>query len=193
MLRSAAPEPPPRAALGAPAPRPVPLLHRVHLNRALRPAVWRSRVTVKADAATGLFGLSCRGLRWAVVDSGVDATHPAFARAGGAGAASSRVVATLDFTRLRGLFARAQDDRRLTTPEEEELDELQRWLDAGRSVDWSQLAAKLTIPHDAGYTPPGHEHGTHVAGVLAARWTQAEAQAGGMRLEQDVTGICPDL
>ena len=103
------------------------------------------------------------------------------------------MVATLDFTRLRGLFTRAQDDRRLTTPEEEELDELQRWLDAGRSVDWSQLVPKLTIPHDAGYTPPGHEHGTHVAGVLAARWTQAEAQAGGMRLEQDVTGICPDL
>jgi serine protease AprX len=174
-----------------------PLLHRVHLNRQVRPAVWRSRVTVKADAATSLFGISCQGLRWAVIDSGIDATHPAFARKGAlpasSPAAGSRVVATLDFTRLRGLFARAPGDTRLTTPGEERLDELQAWLDAGRSVDWSVLEPQLRISHDQGYSAPGHEHGTHVAGVLAAHWTCDEARAAGLALERDLVGICPDL
>ena len=55
-------------------------LWAVNRNRPARPAVWRSRVTVKADAATRLFSLSCRTLCWAVLDSGIDATHPAFAR-----------------------------------------------------------------------------------------------------------------
>ena len=57
-----------------------PSLWAVNRNRPARPAVWRSRVTVKADAATRLFSLSCRTLCWAVLDSGIDATHPAFAR-----------------------------------------------------------------------------------------------------------------
>ena len=90
-----------------------PKLWAVNRNRPARPAVWRSRVTVKADAATRLFSLSCRTLCWAVLDSGIDATHPAFANrapdgplsAGGArGAADSRVKVTYDFTRLRALL-----------------------------------------------------------------------------------------
>ena len=60
-----------------------PALWAVNRNRPARPAVWRSRVTVKADAATRLFSLSCRTLCWAVLDSGIDATHPAFARRSG--------------------------------------------------------------------------------------------------------------
>ena len=91
-----------------------PVLWAVNRNRQARPAVWRSRVTVKADAATRLFSLSCRTLCWAVLDSGIDATHPAFARRegdaplpaeGARPAAESRVRATYDFTRLRALLA----------------------------------------------------------------------------------------
>ena len=90
-----------------------PLLWSINRNRPARAAVWRSRVTVKADAATRLFRLSCRTLCWAVLDSGVDATHPAFARRDDDGAlaksadghqpaSGSRVRATYDFTLLRG-------------------------------------------------------------------------------------------
>ena len=57
---------------------PEPLLWRVDRNRPARAAISRSILAVKADAATRLFDLSCRELRWAVVDSGIDATHPAF-------------------------------------------------------------------------------------------------------------------
>src|SRR4051794_2343876 len=72
-----------------------PVLWAVNRNRPARPAIWRSRVTVKADAATRLFSLSCRTLCWAVLDSGVDATHPAFARRTG----DEPLAATPDGTR----------------------------------------------------------------------------------------------
>ncbi len=96
-----------------------PKLWAVNRNRPARPAIWRSRVTVKADAATRLFSLSCRTIAWAVLDSGIDATHPAFARrkddaaltAEGANpAAASRVKVTYDFTRLRALLAEEPSD-----------------------------------------------------------------------------------
>ena len=154
-----------------------PQLWAVNRNRPARPAVWRSRVTVKADAATRLFSLSCRTLCWAVLDSGVDATHPAFARreadaplaAGGArAAADSRVRATYDFTRLRALLAEEPAD----TPGAESVNEINARLLSGRPVDWDLLLPQLEIPHDAGYVAPAHEHGTHVAGILAGDWRQ---------------------
>ena len=163
-----------------------PKLWAVNRNRPARPAVWRSRVTVKADAATRLFSLSCRTLCWAVLDSGVDATHPAFARrdadgplaAGGArAAADSRVRATYDFTRLRALLATKADN-----------DISQRLLD-GRPVDWTLLLPELEITA-AKYDAPTHEHGTHVAGILAADWRQ-ERPAGPRR--RDLMGVCPDI
>ena len=55
-----------------------PLLWRVDRNRPARAAICRSILAVKADAATRLFDINCGELRWAVVDSGIDATHPAF-------------------------------------------------------------------------------------------------------------------
>lgn len=52
----------------------------VSRNRRAGTAIWRSSMAVKADAARRVFGLSCRDLAWAVVDSGIDARHPAFRR-----------------------------------------------------------------------------------------------------------------
>lgn len=58
----------------------------------------RSRSTIKADAASRVYGASGQGVVWAVVDSGIDATHPHFA----CGTVSDPVVARLhrDFTGL---------------------------------------------------------------------------------------------
>ncbi len=36
-------------------------------------------MTVKADAAKQLFGVKTSHLAWAVIDTGIDARHPAFA------------------------------------------------------------------------------------------------------------------
>ena len=119
---------------------------RVTKNRRVHLAVAKSVLTVKADAARLLFHTSCRNITWAVLDSGIDSTHPAFKltteeheqelrrakvkeraqakeKAKGKGKAKarrmtseeeheplavsdlrSRVVKTLDFTRLRELL-----------------------------------------------------------------------------------------
>ena len=53
-------------------------IYAVSRNRKAGTTVWRSSVAVKADAANRVFELSCRELAWAVIDSGIDARHPAF-------------------------------------------------------------------------------------------------------------------
>ena len=128
------------------------MLWAVNRNRPARPAVWRSRVTVKADAATRLFSLSCRTLCWAVLDSGIDATHPAFARrdgdaalteAGARPAAGSRVRASYDFTGLRALLAEAGEQ-----PDGAPGDDFNARLLSGRPVDWDLLLPRLEVKKD---------------------------------------------
>ncbi len=58
--------------------KPRPLIYMVSLNRRAVVSVNRSRVTVKADAAAMVFSPICEKIAWAVIDSGIDATHPAF-------------------------------------------------------------------------------------------------------------------
>jgi serine protease AprX len=96
----------------------------VNLNRRATTTVFRSSVAVKADAARRLFEISCKELVWAVVDSGIDATHPAFRmrqdpgpdgrralcpvpfeeRPDGTWKNHTRVVATYDFRLIRDLL-----------------------------------------------------------------------------------------
>src|SRR6185437_5063907 len=65
-------EPPEPAASG--------VVWSASLNRPASTGVWRSRLTVKADAAARLFDMKTAGIRWALLDTGVDARHPAFKR-----------------------------------------------------------------------------------------------------------------
>ena len=173
------------------------VLWAVNRNRPARPAIWRSRVTVKADAATRLFSLSCRTLTWAVLDSGIDATHPAFARRDGDAPlpetddglrppAESRIRATYDFTRLRALLAAKEPEDKSGS---ETVNEINTRLLSGRAVDWSLLLPHLEVPKDA-YVPPTHEHGTHVAGVLAGDWRKDDPHGPG---EHSAQGVCPDM
>lgn len=105
-----------------------PSLFLINRNRPASPSVIESRRAIKADAAIALFGISCEKLIWAVIDTGIDAEHPAFqetevkeakgkkgktgakpAKAGAAPVdahpiARSRVRKTYDFTRLRPLL-----------------------------------------------------------------------------------------
>lgn len=178
------------------------LVYRITLNRDARVSVNDSTVAVKADAARLLFNARCDRMAWAIVDSGIDATHPAFALRNGTdrvrnGTIATRVKATYDFTEIRDLLDvskhKAMAKRvkaRLT--DDSALDRLTEHLEAGREIDWSLVEPLINIPHTRkGYVPPDHDHGTHVAGILGADWREA----GGKDEPEELlmAGICPDI
>lgn len=81
--------------------------------------------TIKADAARQLFNISTAHLAWGIIDTGIDAQHPAFrvkpltkakaksAKNAGVDADAndpSRIVATLDFTILQDLLSESTVD-----------------------------------------------------------------------------------
>ena len=167
-----------------------PVLWAINRNRPARPALWRSRNTIKADAATLLFDLHCAGLCWAVIDSGIDAAHPAFAARDATGVpvdGSSRVRASFDFTRLRKILAGMDaDPDALGDAGDREREEIEARLRSGRPIDWALLVDKLTVDVKA----PTHEHGTHVAGIIGADWRVDDPNGAP---EYDVRGVCPDI
>jgi serine protease AprX len=190
-------------------------LWAVSRNRPVRSSLWLSRQAVKVDAATRVFGLSCRELCWAVVDSGIDARHPAFARREGEqplqgdpddpkAAAKSRVLKTYDFSDIRAKLTRppggpgpsaapaasGSAGTSITDSTAERADTTERWLRRGRFVDWDEIASGLEVRHDESYNAPADEHGTHVAGILAADWRASDNPTPGAN---DVQGMCPDI
>ncbi len=56
------------------------LVFTLSLNRAAEVSSMESATTTKADAAYRVFNISTSRITWAVIDSGIDATHPAFYR-----------------------------------------------------------------------------------------------------------------
>src|ERR1700724_99158 len=191
------------------------LIYSVSLNREATPTIARSTLAVKADAARLLFNISCRDLAWAIVDSGIDARHPAFRQRmkgelhppaeddSGEALKLSRVVATYDFNQIDLLLDPDTDEQpahleqRLAKNGEEaeqlrrELDDLNSALRSGRALDWKLIAKCLQIPHDPQkYTPPGMANAPTGAGLLASDWKSAES--GGM-IDEDLVGVCPDL
>jgi len=161
-------------ALRLPPPGGVPI-GRLTLNRQVRASVLRSQRAVKVDAARALFDIRCDDIRWAVVDSGIDARHKWFrgknlttgklwespfqndART----ANYTRVVEAYDFTKQR-------QGGRLPAESAE-----------GRGIPKSVLPREVIVHLASGlqmYRPPEHGHGTHVAGIL-----------GG------ANGLCPDI
>jgi serine protease AprX len=187
---------------------PDPILLSVNRNRPATPAVYESRVSVKVDAAERLFASTCTELAWAMIDSGVDARHPAFRDRTPDGSLVSeafehvedvrvnrtRVVATYDFRRLRDVQASALEPvgaAPAAGPQTVGSDAMARELVSGRLVDWELLAPHLEVPHGAGYVAPTYPHGTHVAGILAGDW---RADEPGLEWSPyDLRGMCPDL
>ena len=53
-------------------------IHHIWPDFVIRPLIWKSVATVKADACRRAFATSGNGIVWAVLDSGIDATHPHF-------------------------------------------------------------------------------------------------------------------
>jgi subtilisin family serine protease len=107
------------------------LVFSVNRNRPAEVSVCDSALAVKADAARLLFEVRSADIAWAVVDSGIDARHPAFAKRKPGGEPettgderfpfATRVVATYDFSLVRYLLS---PDRRLIDARLRELDGL---------------------------------------------------------------------
>jgi serine protease AprX len=105
-----------------------PKLFMVSVNRRAAPTVSQSVLAIKADAARLLFGLTCDQINWAILDTGIDATHPAFRARnpkdldanggrkpfteafGPKDKNQTRVKATYDFTLVRQLLSSDADD-----------------------------------------------------------------------------------
>ena len=212
-------------------------LFSVNLNRKSEDSVQQSTSSVKADAAKRLFDVTGKGIVWAVIDSGIDATHTAFRkrdeddwplpvpfsekstgrrsrkRRATRAENNTRVVKTYDFVHIRDLLgAEAADVDDL--PEDDfpilkrpgKRDALREVLDSldDQSVSWERLEPFLEVPHTvAGYVPPVNRHGTHVAGILGARWLASDGEdwepSGEAEVEVesapdgDLVGICPDI
>jgi serine protease AprX len=97
------------------------LIERVFLDREAGLAS-EANCTIKADAAKRVFDVSCRGITWAVIDSGIATKHPAFVdhytlsrRTIPSDDLPRRVKATLDFTliqRIRNFDLIAAPDKK---------------------------------------------------------------------------------
>ena len=190
----------------------------VNLDRPVETAQLDSVRTIKADAAAHLFDVDCESIRWAVIDSGIDATHPAFFSAPEKRDAKrawyniTRVRATYDFSRVRYLLdldwveevldgdvpdlgqteAKALIAAAARNKDlERELQDLRLHLLKGRQIDWGVLDSFLRIPHDKDYESdfvPASGHGTHVAGILGAAEVESGDESSGGK-----AGVCPDI
>jgi subtilisin family serine protease len=172
-------------------------IEAVSFNRPAVGAVHVSRNTIKADAAARLFDLSCADIGWAVLDSGIDARHQAFRQLDRDGRPERNVVdrfeirpglhryvnrtrieRSFDLTGARDAFAGSSVDELESMRLEERL-----------------LARKIDLFPPGAYVPPKNDHGTHVAGVLAANWLRVEPgdETRPAEVETVLLGICPDL
>lgn len=184
-----------------------PFVFKINKNRPATLAIVDSVRTVKADAANSLFSVNCSRINWAVIDSGIDATHPAFRDRDKKGESdllkASRVRQTFDFTyfreillgepsgadmpeRLKRVLARRSGQ---TGAADEGLETVER-IRKGLPVDWEDLRPLITVPH----TKDAYEaelpvigHGTHVAGILGADWHDEDDDSVIMK------GVCPDI
>ncbi len=221
----------------------------VNRNRRTEATIYHSCKATKSDAVRQVFDTRGHGIRWAVIDSGIDARHVAFrsrhengkpygkpdsiagpgeldlddleredppdgygawafckvAGAPGDGWINqTRIIATYDFTRIRELLSatgiedipeqlhvRAVVNRRRRSKSRKGLAaDLRRALKFGSMIDWELLEDFLRVPHNKSYEPPGENHGTHVAGIIAADW---RADEHGLSPAGDRTGIAPEI
>jgi serine protease AprX len=177
---------------------------RVSLNRRALPALEKSVPAVKGDAARTLFKVSCAGITWAVLDSGIDADHPVFKDKQG----NSRVIKAFDFSNIRKVISLDNLDAEPSEIKErlgslwsnrkqtlkkseiiERLKELAKDADNDRPIDWESVEKLTEI--DPG-TPPPMDHGTHVAGIIGACHVD-HTQASSDEPAQFADGMCPDI
>ncbi|MFJ4081946.1 S8 family serine peptidase [Streptomyces iakyrus] len=141
----------------------------VTTNRPATGAVVRSRRTIKADAAEQVFSVDTASIGWAVVDSGIDARHPAFHDWDTTGPTPqplrTRIARSFDFTGVRDKL-----------PADVLVGGLVNWVAALPSVETTPSPQQPARP------PPADHHGTHIAGIIGGWWPELEFR-----------GICPRI
>ena len=148
----------------------------ISTNRPASIAVRTSRETVKADAALRLFEIDSSEVGWAILDSGIDATHVAFRQFD----KNDRPVEKPFELRTRGRRTRWINNTRVERTYDL-VDARSFGHDMGpNALDEAWLSTKVAM--DGSYVPPVNDHGTHVAGILGANWP-----------DQNMVGICPDI
>ena len=115
-----------------------------------------------------------------------------------------RIRETYDFTILRDIInAAVNEDPHAASPansarvkklfddkaaNETAFSHLKIRSDNARDLDWEIVSPLIRVPHNKdGYIHPGTDHGTHVAGILAADLPNSPDGAGTM------LGVCSDL
>jgi subtilisin family serine protease len=171
-------------------------LYTVNLNRKASLSLNDSVAAVKADASSRVFEVWGEGIRWAVIDSGIDARHVAFRRRNEDGAPrlqpfgrprrrrkkdtengrftnDTRVVATYDFVHIRDLLGAGPDT----------VDQLSReWFPALQDPDKRTKLKAFLDEYDSGvidwqvlmpilevpHTPKGYRPPRHPHGTHVA-------------------------
>ncbi|WP_202921877.1 S8 family serine peptidase [Anatilimnocola aggregata] len=199
-------------------------LWSVSLNRQITISTSKSTATIKADAARLLFTPKSNNLCWAVIDSGIDATHIAFRKFDETGVKklpefgpkttkeqptkkqsakpktavhNSRVVKTFDFTKFRELLeipiVGTAEASSINPVDERKAKSTQDALMNGQMLLWDQIASSIEVDYLTNgieNSIPKIQHGTHVAGILAADWRPGDKPGppGGV-----LQGVCPDI
>ncbi len=140
---------------------------------------------IKADAAIRLFALDCSDLTWAIIDSGIDATHPCFRKrdpenrkrlfahpfvstdGGKTWKNQTRVIASYDFTLIRRIITDDEAEfeqlpAHIKRQVAGQRDHIRRSLLTGNELNWSLLAPLLKLPHDATYRNDADPLNDHV-------------------------------
>ena len=172
----------------------------VSLNRRAMAALEKSVQAVKGDAARTLFKVKCDEIAWAVLDSGIDRTHPAFWLDDTG--KENRIVKAYDFSNIRTivsldnlelpedqLIARLPDLKKLNGEQRKakirKLKRLAEDASQDRPIYWELVEEFITLDPET-RPQPESSHGTHVAGILGGR-------ADPTRQQVPADGMCPDI
>jgi subtilisin family serine protease len=185
------------------------LIGHVSRNRMANPAVNLSVPAIKGDAVRNLFSATGSGITWAILDSGIEAQHPAFRDHAGS-EHHTRIDAMYDFTRVREILSidtllnarrrnqlarkfvaewhdkqalRNQDPLSDEDTARDLLRRLARDVEQEQPVDWRFVAPLISCPMDQ---QPLTSHGTHVAGILGADWRRDIPN-------ERMIGVCPGI
>ncbi len=169
-----------------------PMVFKIALNRRASAAIHDSVPTVKADAARRVFEVDCAGIEWAVLDTGIDRTHPAFGK---------RIKATYDFTNYREIVNIGNERPQVREMSLQKLKEARDGkLPAGADAKLKRIARAGFLGHPlpledvtkmvtlADPSPPQSPHGTHVAGIIAAAKYPTPRNAA-----ESADGMCPTI
>ncbi len=192
------------------------LVWQVSLNRTANPALAKSVPAVKADAAKFLFKVDTSSITWAVIDSGIDGSHPAFRKADLKGI---RVKRSFDFRNFRQIVSLSNTNESLRKANVGEIlqhgglkinksgksdEEIRAQCDGAlktlaedadrgtASVHWGLVETLVEI--DPTYAPASN-HGTHVAGIIGAskEAVLAHGPADKKKLTEIQDGMCPEI